>query len=375
MDEKIYWYWLSLLPEIECKKYRWLINRLGAPSEIYKNRNNKKLWQSFAENTDKRFLEEVSKPADFNKLKESLHKLYKNNIYFITENDVNFPKKIKELDNMPCFLYYKGRLPAEDKPSIAIIGKRNCTEYGSQTAVHFARRLAQAGVQVISGMARGIDGQAHRGALQEEGCTYAILGNGIDICYPPSNRDIYENIQKNGGIISEHCPGRPGLPYRFPLRNRIISALSDGIFVIEAGEKSGTLITVAYGLEQGKDIYALPGRVTDKLSRGCNKLITEGAMLVSSAEDIIRELELKYPQLCLSHIEEDGQYSFEKKYKSLACDEKIVYSVLSLEPKYLETIQNSTNLQSKKLIKALINLELKGYICQPTKDYYVLNIK
>ena len=192
---------------------------------------------------------------------------------------------------MPDGIYVRGRLPAEGKPSAAIVGARACSAYGRAQARNYARALSAAGVQIISGLASGIDAAAHEGALEGGTETFAVLGCGVNICYPKENYPLMRKILNNkGGVLSEFLPGDPPLAWHFPKRNRIISALADLVLVVEAREKSGSLITADYALEQGKSVYALPGRVTDPLSRGCNLLIAQGAGVAVDPESLLEEL-------------------------------------------------------------------------------------
>ena len=188
-----------------------------------------------------------------------------------------FPKRLKEISDPPLVLYRIGKLPEPEKKMTAIVGARACSSYGKEMAEYFARGLAKEGIGIVSGMARGADGIAQRAALSAGGYSVAVLGCGVDICYPEENRPLYERLWENGCILSEYPPGTQPHSRLFPPRNRIISALSDLVLVIEAREKSGTLITVDMALERGKDVFAVPGRITDTCSRGCNRLIGNGA--------------------------------------------------------------------------------------------------
>lgn len=204
--------------------------------------------------------------------------------------DESYPERLRDIPDPPRILYVKGGIPDEAGPSVGIVGARLCSDYGRYTARKFSYTLAKAGVQIISGMALGIDGISHKAAIEAGGRTFAVLGCGADVCYPEENRDIYEQIQTRGGVISEYPPGMPPHAGLFPRRNRIISGLTDLLLVIEARKKSGTLITVDAALEQGREVYALPGRVTDALSGGCNRLIAQGAGIATSPEELLEEL-------------------------------------------------------------------------------------
>ena len=222
-------------------------------------------------------------------------KLQEKGVRFVSRIDPEFPNKLKDIPNAPFALYVKGKLPDPRVPSVAIIGARMCSEYGRYAARQFGRGLALAGVQVISGMARGVDGIAQAAALDAGGKSFAVLGCGPDICYPEENRMIYDGLFTNGGIISEYPPGTMPESRYFPVRNRIISAFADVILVVEARKKSGTQITVDMALEQGREVLAVPGRVTDRLSDGCNHIISQGAGIAVDVEDILDRLRIMVP--------------------------------------------------------------------------------
>lgn len=218
-------------------------------------------------------------------------KLADKGISFIPRIDKRFPEKLKNIPNPPFALYVKGQLPDPCKPSVAIIGARMCSDYGRQMARTFGRGLAMAGVQVISGMARGVDGISQKAALEIGGESFGVVGCGADVIYPPENSEVYKELCESGGVISEYPPGTEPKANFFPLRNRIISGLADVVLVIEAREKSGTQITVDTALEQGREVLAVPGRVTDRLSDGCNLLISQGAGVAIGVGDVLDRLE------------------------------------------------------------------------------------
>jgi len=195
-----------------------------------------------------------------------------------------------EIPDYPFGLYYKGSLPKENLPCVSIIGARECSEYGRKCAELYGKILASYGVQIISGMARGVDGISQTAALEVGGTSFGILGSGVDVCYPRENSRLYEALIKEGGVISEFAPGTEAKSSFFPMRNRIISGLADILLVVEARKKSGTYITVCQALEQGKEIFAVPGRITDGLSDGCNRLIEAGAGIATDPVVILEAL-------------------------------------------------------------------------------------
>ena len=208
-------------------------------------------------------------------------------IAFYSVEAEDYPDKLRWIPDPPYALYVRGRLPNGAKPSAAIIGARMASPYGREQARRFAGALAENGIQIVSGMARGIDGIAGEAALAAGGASFAVLGSGVDVCYPEENRTLYEKLAERGGVISEYPPGTEAQARLFPARNRIISALAEVLLVIEAKTRSGTLITVDMALEQGREVYALPGRVSDALSVGCNRLIKQGAAIATDPEEIL----------------------------------------------------------------------------------------
>ena len=214
----------------------------------------------------------------------------KHGIWMVCADEEGYPDKVRCLEDAPYALFVRGELPDANRKCVSVIGARKCSDYGRRTAEYFGRELAKAGVSVISGMARGIDGMAQEACIDAGEKSYALLGSGVDVIYPPSNKGLYHKLIEKGGVISEYPPGRESLPFHFPMRNRLISAFCDILLVVEAREKSGTFITVNYALEQGKDVYAVPGRIEDELSRGCNRLITQGAGVAYCVEEVLLAL-------------------------------------------------------------------------------------
>lgn len=213
---------------------------------------------------------------------------------FITPFEKEYPDKLKNIPDAPAGLYVRGKVPVESEITVAVVGARDCSEYGRYVAEELGTFLGKSGVTVVSGMARGIDGISQWAALEAGGTSIGILGCGVDICYPARNRALFDRLSEQGTFISEYPPGTPPRPMNFPARNRIVSGLADAVVVIEARCRSGTLITVDMALEQGKEVFVVPGRVTDRLSDGCNRLIKQGAAIMLSPEELLEELrELK----------------------------------------------------------------------------------
>ena len=279
--------------------------------------------------------------------------------------------EIKNIPDAPYGLYYKGSLPDDNKKSIAIIGSRNSTNYGRQMAKVFARELAGNDIIIISGLARGVDGMAHRGAVEAGGYTLGVLGCGIDIVYPQENYELFLEMEKNGGIISESNIGVKPYSSLFPQRNRIISGMADGILVVEAREKSGTFITVDQGLEQGKEIFAIPGRIIDDNSKGCNNLIKLGAHFVTDVSDILEVLGVA--DYTVDMNKKEIKICKNTRVKNLlAPTEKMVYSVLSVEPKYIDDIIAETMIAPQEVCMYLNKMEMMGIIDEPSRNFYSL---
>ncbi len=285
----------------------------------------------------------------------------KNSIRELTPLDPDYPERLRYIPNAPTTLYVKGSLPADDVPSVAIIGARDATDYGLDIARTFGAGLARQGVLVISGMAYGIDSAAQKGAVEAGGRTFAVLGNGLDICYPASHFRLYEQIlETGGGILSELPLGKAPLPQHFASRNRIISGLADAVLVIEAKQRSGTFITVGNALEQGKQIFAVPGRITDRLSVGCNHLIQEGASLLTSVEEVLEYL----------HLSRDGrQLQLDVDLESLSGLQRRVFGALQPEAEHAEVLAAKTALPAEILSSTLLELEILG-LCECTKTGY-----
>lgn len=276
--------------------------------------------------------------------------------------DTDYPQRLRPLPDAPYLLYVRGALPADEKPAAALIGARMCSDYGRETAAYFAEALSAAGVQIISGMAAGIDGAAQSAALSAGGESFAVLGNGVDLCYPRENYAIYKRMANGqGGLISEFPRKSPPLPFHFVLRNRIIAGLCDVLLVLEARERSGTSITVSCALEQGKEIFALPGRISDPLGRGSNALLRDGASVLTEPADVLSALGLPLLR---------REAPREKDPAGLAKAEKIVYSFLDSSAQHVEVIAQRTGFGLARTTDILLHLELMGLSVSPMSGYY-----
>ena len=296
------------------------------------------------------------------KLEEEYQKLEQKGAWFVTMQEPSYPERLRNISSPPYALFVKGKLPREDMKTVAIVGARECTPYGEIMAREFAKKLAQEGVQIISGMARGVDSAGQGGALEVGGVSFGVLGCGVDICYPREKIGLYMDLQEHGGVISEFPLGTKPLPQYFPARNRIISGLADTILVMEAKEKSGSLITADMALEQGKDVYALPGPVNSRLSKGCNYLIKQGAGIILSPEELLADLGI---------YQDSKKENTEQIKLLLESTEKLVYSCLDLQPRNLECLFNMTKISVVELTDILMRLQLRGIVKEIAKNYYV----
>lgn len=301
--EQSYAYWLMCAPIGDSAKSRLLL-RFGRPSGVFEASEKALLDSNLSIGKKERWIAYIKERQEEN-VKREYEKLQIKGILFYPEYHPHYPAKLLSIPARPFGIFVKGKLPDVRQRSLAIVGARDCSEYGQYVARHFAEKMAQNGVAVISGLARGIDGIAQRAAMEAGGESFGVLGSGADICYPKSNEKLYRMCMEHGGILSTYLPGTPPTPNLFPPRNRIISGLSDGILIIEAREKSGTIITADLALEQGKDVFVIPGRVTDRLSDGCNSLIRQGASLIQSPEQLLEELHIGYGKVPVTGYEEE----------------------------------------------------------------------
>ena len=344
-----YMYWLATLHAIGSRKQNQLLTYFGsaktayeAPPDVYRS------LPGFTEN----HIRTIFNNRDRANLEYGMEMLEKRKISFTYLGHDRYPSWLNEIPDPPVGLFFLGMLPPSDMPHVAIIGSRRCSEYGLNTARRFGSALARNDVTIVSGMARGIDSEAHRGAL-ETGLTAAVLGCGVDICYPAENRQLRDEIAEKGCVLSEYPPGVGPRAQHFPARNRIISGLSQIIVVIESGKKSGTLITVDQALEQGRDVMALPGNITNKYSEGTNSLIKQGAEPVCNYEDVLHMLGMDSNKKVQNNS---------KPRPDIATDEKLVYDSLASRPSTLDEIMIKTKGKAQTVQYVLTMLELKGYV-------------
>lgn len=296
-------------------------------------------------------------------IEHDLERVEELGVSILTIRDPEYPASLKEIYDPPPILYIRGELIESDRFAIAVVGSRRASVYGRTIVQRIAKDLSSRGLTLISGGARGIDSSMHRGALDGGGRTICVLGCGVDISYPPENKGLFEEISNAGAVVSEFPLGTNPEPWRFPVRNRIISGLSLGVLVCQAPIDSGALITARYAGDQGKDVYALPGNVDDQRNCGCHRLIRDGAVLIESAQDILEELgvpgtEQEKPQLSLT-------------FSTLSADERRVVDLLSLEPKHVDQIILEMQLPAPQVSSILTLLEMKGLVRRVPGSAYV----
>ncbi|HCC07618.1 MAG TPA: DNA-protecting protein DprA [Clostridiales bacterium] len=364
------WLWLKNIDGIGIKKTSVLLGAFDTPIDIF-NAKEEDLRQVMG--LSPRDISEIEKSKEKFDVKKYEEYLIENEIKYISIQDKDYPKALKNIYDPPFVLYYKGTLPQKNDIMLGVVGSRNCSDYGRKIAYNISKSLTECGITIVSGMALGIDTYAHKGSLEGRGKTFAVLGCGLDICYPKSNAGLMKEIIKNGAVISEYSPKTQPLRQIFPARNRIISGMSRGVLVVEAAERSGSLITVDHALEQGRDIFAIPGDITSSLSIGTNNLIKQGAALVTSYKDILLSLGIMETKINISDKSMSGDTRENKQenkeennnfYKLLDEEEKIVYSCIDSKNSHIDDIINIAKIEISKLQHLLTMLELKGIIKQ-----------
>jgi DNA processing protein len=292
---------------------------------------------------------QIRKEVSLDKIIEDLQGA---DIQVVTWDDPAYPDRLRHINQSPFVFYLKGNLVEEDKWSIAVVGTRRFTAYGQQVTENITQALAGQGITIISGLARGVDGIAHKQALSAGGRTLAVLGSGLDQIYPPEHTTLAERISQQGGLISDYPPGTPPDGSNFPPRNRIISALSKAVLVIEAGERSGALITANYAAEQGKEVFAVPGKITAPLSKGTNKLIKLGAHPLLEVQDVLDFLNMK---LIAKH--QEARRTLPGNHK-----EAVLYNAVGDEPLHVDELSVLTELAIEDVTATLAVMELKGMV-------------
>ena len=356
--------WLALytVPTIGPVRFTSLVKHFGSPEKVM-SASEKELSQ--LPDIGAVIAANIKSKIAWDKAEEQVRMVEKNRIRIITFQDENYPVALKSIYDPPPFLFIRGEIMPDDQNAVAIVGSRSASVYGKRITERIGRELAKNGITVVSGLARGIDSIAHLSALKEGGRTLAVFGSGLDVIYPPENQKLAEKITGSGAIISEFLLGtKPEAP-NFPRRNRLISGLSLGVVIVEAGEKSGALLTAACALEQNREVFAIPGNLDSKNSEGTNALIKQGAKLVTRVEDILEELKItrKGDRTPLAPPEQD--------LSQLTDTEKRIFSLISDEPHHIDKIASLTSLGVPQALSTLLSLELKGLVKQLSGKMFV----
>jgi DNA processing protein len=289
---------------------------------------------------------------------KELMKAERQGVRILAYSDPAYPALLKEIHDPPMVIFIKGNDIPNNQTFIAVVGSRNSTSYGQKAAENIGQDLARRGLGVISGMARGIDSSSHWGCLEGKGFTIAVLGTGVDVIYPASNRKLYEQIVMKGAIISEFPMGAPPVPNNFPMRNRIISGLSRGTVIVEATKNSGSLITASLAIEQGRELFAVPGSINSFKSTGCHYLIKQGACLIENADDILEALGMNFPGIPKTDRSQEASPVMMDEA------ETALYNILGDYPIHIDQITRDGNMEPGEVSSLLMKMELKGIIRQ-----------
>lgn len=353
-QELIYWFALQKVLGVGSVLAKRLIEHFGEPEGIFKASENE---LKKVEGVRNKLISALKNFKAWGEVKREKELVLRHQVKVITLKDQDYPRNLLSIYDSPSLLYVKGSLEEDDNLSVAIVGSRAAGDYGRVITEKISYELAEKGITIVSGMARGIDSAAHQGALRAGGRTLAVLGCGIDIVYPPENRGLAEKITTQGALITEFPFSTPPLPINFPRRNRLISGLSLGVVVVEAGLKSGSLITARLALEQGREVFAVPGSVNSLKSKGTHSLIKEGARLVEGAEDILSEI---LPQWKRTAGRDENRGERDK----LSTYAENILNLISHAPLHIDEIIAKSTIKSSEVAAILLDLELKGWLRQ-----------
>ena len=353
--DKIFWIWLASLEHIGNRKKIALTEYFGSAEAVF-HADEKALKEAGLKKEKE--LDAILKHQDLRLAERAMAFMKKENIVFLTIEDADYPAKLKNIYNPPAVIFMKGNSELlKRKMNIAIVGSRKASSGGRKQAESFGEALSGMGLTVISGLAEGIDSAAHTGALRGIGSTIAVMGTGVNLCYPPKNAELYYQIAEKGLLISEFFMDEPARTFHFPLRNRIISGLSDGVLVVEARKKSGALITADHALEQGKNVYAIPQDIRLSQSIGSNKLLKEGAKIVTDPSDVLEDYITDY-----SSENNQQEQRTENKTDHLNEEEQALYKHILNGVQTLDELELVTGLPVPRLNSLLMMMELKDVI-------------
>lgn len=364
--QRRYSLWMAFALGDRTKRHSDLLAEYGDPEAVFHAAHSGEIQPRIR--ADEAFLPLLKSKANEGYIDRCLAYLEKNSIAAVLPEDSNYPALLREIHLPPTVLYVKGELPEHIPLPIAVIGSRQCTEYGADAAQRLSAELAASGVCVISGLAHGIDCISARAALDnapKDGFpTVAVLGSGVDVVYPAENRRLYDKICERGAVISEFAPGTAPDKFNFPRRNRIISGMSRGVLVVEAAVKSGTRITVDYALEQGRDVFAVPGRIMDETCRGTNEMIRDGiAKLVNDAGDILVEYGVDVME---------AKRAAEIDISALSVQEMLIVNLLKASKRTVDELREMTGMDTGLLNSTLTEMEISGIIKQSPGRLYSL---
>ena len=381
-----FWLWLTELPGLTNQTRLALLRHFPTPEDVYYADPAEVLLTEGITREQAELLEDKDCAA----AEKVLADCGELGLHIVTISDAAYPNRLRNIFDPPCLLYVRGRLPAfDDEAAVAVVGTRDCTPYGVSCAEKLGFGLAAGGALVVSGLARGIDSAALRGALRGGGTVTAVLGNDLDVVYPRENRYLYEDIAASGALLSEYPPGTPPEGRHFPVRNRIMSGLSLATLVVEAPERSGALITAGTALEQGRDVFAVPGPIDAPASVGCNRLIRDGAGLVTDAWDILAAYAPRFPEKLHREgaREEPAVLGYQARQRtepkevppslslsnndlSLTDDQIRLLRTLTEEPMLVDDLIEETEIPTRRVLSALTVLEIEHLVTQhPGKRY------
>ncbi len=359
MKELYYLLRLLAVNGIGNKRILNLVNTFGSLESIFKA-SNREIADLLG--IDYEIAAQIKKDKFKKFADKQISEVKEKNINVLTYWSSDYPEILKRIFSPPVILFYKGDIQKKDINSISVVGMRMPSRYGKQVTEYFCTELVSRGITIVSGMARGIDSIAHRCSLKNNGRTLAVLGSGLDVCYPPENRELFRDIIKSGAVISEFPLHTPPNKENFPRRNRLISGFSKGTLVVEGGSKSGSLITAYYALEQGKEVFAVPGNINSKRSQGTHMLIKEGAKLVEKVDDILEEISaFKGKEKSTNNYRSESEV-----IKILTDDEVRVWDVLTDEPVHIDEIAIKAGMSTSEALTLLLSMELKDCIRQIT---------
>lgn len=367
LDEREHLPWLALkhVKGLGCVNFKRIVDYLGDPRRAFGASHGELAQIPGLEN---QVIEGLLNFSDWEQVKIEMSCLAEAGVKIIPYNDGNYPARLRAIPDPPPLLYMKGDLGEGMDRALAVVGSRSASEYGLKVTRRLCHGLASLGFVLVSGMARGIDGEAHEAALDAGGRTVAVLGSGVDVAYPWEHKGMYEKIIAHGAVLSEHPLGTPPLPQHFPVRNRLISGLSLGVIVVEATEKSGSLITANWAIEQGREVFAVPGQAGSSLSRGTHQLIRQGAKLVEEVPDILEEIA---PQL-LGQARAVERAPSPSLPPDVQPETKKIFELVQKSPLQIDDVIQSSGLSPAKVSEVLLDLEIKGYLRQlPGKRFSV----